>query len=432
MISLASRITRLLALLAWFLAPPLAWSQSTDSGQWQILQARYGTASNNIDVTQRLRELARTDATFRVTNSQFGHDPAPGQVKMLRIYARSQRGETRTFEYHENDYVVGREFTGWSGGNWGQGGGNGGWGGSTANRPAQGGQWVILQARYGTSQYNMDVTQRLRELARSDNNFRVTNDLFGRDPHPGVEKSLRIYARSPSGATHTFEYPENGTVSGAQYSGWSSGGWGQGGWDGGWGDSGASASTQPTDRGQYQILEARYGTARRNIDVTQRLRELARSDSNIAVTNDTFGNDPDPGTVKTLRIFARGADGRTRTFEYGEEQVVAGTTFTGWTSGNWGQGGWDGGWGQLPSGGVAYGRVTIVSAQYGEGRDRMDVTERLRSMVRDGRLSVSVGNDSMGADPAPQRPKILWVTYYLGGEGQRQTKVREGERLTLP
>jgi hypothetical protein len=76
--------------------------------------------------------------------------------------------------------------------------------------------------------------------------------------------------------------------------------------------------------------------------------------------------------------------------------------------------------------------VSIVTAQYGEGSDRIDVTARLRSMVRDGRLVARVSNDTMGADPAPNRPKILWVTYYVGGQSQRQIKVYEGQELTLP
>ena len=81
----------------------------------------------------------------------------------------------------------------------------------------------------------------------------------------------------------------------------------------------------------------------------------------------------------------------------------------------------------MPQGGV-----TIVSAQYGEGRNRWDVTGRLRSMVRDGRISTRVDNDSMGGDPARGRRKSLWVTYYVGGLGQRQTQVDEGGLLLLP
>ena len=53
-------------------------------------------------------------------------------------------------------------------------------------------------------------------------------------------------------------------------------------------------------------------------------------------------------------------------------------------------------------------------------------------MVRNGRISIPVTNDTMGSDPAPGRPKILWVTYYAGNRGQQQTKVYEKQQLTLP
>jgi len=201
-----------------------AWSQyGGDRGQWQILQARYGTAEHSLDVTQRLRDLARQDTTFRVSNKTFQNDPDPGVVKTLRIYARGPSGSTRTFEYIEDDIVDGNQFTSWSSGNWGQGGWEGGWGNAPEDDQGDRGRWQILQARYGTGYRNMDVTQQLRELARQDNAFRVTNKLFGRDPDPGVVKTLRIYARGPSGATRTFEYGEEQMVDGALFTGWSGG-----------------------------------------------------------------------------------------------------------------------------------------------------------------------------------------------------------------
>ena len=291
------------------------------------------------------------------------------------------------------------------------------------------GQWQILSARYGTAARNIDVTQTLRSLAQRDGSFRVTNRTFGNDPDPGVIKTLRIYARGPGGRTRAFEYRENDIVDGNAFVGWTTGNWGHGGWNGGWGDPGYD---QQGDQGQWQILAARYGTAERNIDVTQTLRDLARQDNDFRVTNRLFGNDPDPGVIKTLRIYARGPGGATRTFEYGENQMVTGAMFTGWSSGNWGHGGWNSGWGHDTASGVPHGGVTIVSAQYGDGPDRRDVTMRLRSMVRDGRLSMRVNNDSMGSDPAPGRPKTLWLTYYTGGQGQRNVMVAENDQLTLP
>ena len=291
------------------------------------------------------------------------------------------------------------------------------------------GQWQILQARYGTASRNIDVTQTLRDLARQNITFRITNKTFGRDPAPGVVKTLRIYARGPGGGTRTFEYIENDVVDGNEFTGWSTGNWGQGGWAGGWG---APGHDQPGDHGQWRILEARYGTASRNIDVTQQLRDLARRDKNFQVTNRLFGNDPAPGIVKTLRIYARGPGGATRTFEYGENQVVSGSRFVGWSGGDWGQGGWNEGWGHDSGSGAPRGAVTIVSAQYGEGNARSDVTFRLRSMVRNGKLSIRVNNDSMGSDPAPGRRKSLWVTYHDGSRGQKDIRVAENTRLTLP
>jgi len=144
-------IPRFAAVLACLLLSAPAWSQfGTQFGgrnQWQILEARYGTARSNIDVTPQLRQLAAQNSTFQVTNRLFGNDPDPGVVKTLRIYARGPGG-TRVFEYQENDIVDGSAFTGWSSGNWGQGGWGGGWG---SPPPGDRGQWQILHARYGTA-----------------------------------------------------------------------------------------------------------------------------------------------------------------------------------------------------------------------------------------------------------------------------------------
>src|SRR5258708_26958146 len=89
-----------------------ARSASADEGQFQILRARYGTANHFVDVTARLKELARQDVTFRMGNSTFGVDPDHGVVKTLRIYARGPRGEIRMFEYVEGSAVDGAQFTG--------------------------------------------------------------------------------------------------------------------------------------------------------------------------------------------------------------------------------------------------------------------------------------------------------------------------------
>src|SRR5215831_4698095 len=53
------------------------------------------------------------------------------------------------------------------------------------------------------------------------------------------------------------------------------------------------------------------------------------------------------------------------------------------------------------------GALNIVRAMYGAGRQRRDVTDRVRPMVRHGRLSISVNNDVLGDDPASNVPKDL-------------------------
>lgn len=202
-----------------------------DSGQYTIMHAEYGTERNHVDVTQRLRELASQNRTFRMGNSTFGIDPDPGQIKMLRIYARDSNGRPRMFEYRESSTIDGSQFSGWDNGNWGNGGWNGGWNGDNGGGP---GQYRIMHAEYGTDRNHVDVTDRLRELARSDRTFRMGNSTFGVDPDHGRIKTLRIYARDSSGRTRMFEYREGSTVDGAQFSGWTAGDWGREAWNGRW------------------------------------------------------------------------------------------------------------------------------------------------------------------------------------------------------
>jgi hypothetical protein len=196
------------------------------------------------------------------------------------------------------------------------------------------GQYVILSAQYGTARNHVDVTSRLKELAKTDRTFRMGNSTFGIDPDRGVVKALRIYARGPDGRQRMFEYVEGSVVDGSQFRSWGGGDWGSGGWNGDWNGG---------DSGGYVILGAQYGTARGHVDVTKRLRELARANVTFKMGNGTFGVDPDRGVVKTLRIYARGPDGRPRMFEYVEGSVVDGSQFSGWGRGDWGKG-WKGGW----------------------------------------------------------------------------------------
>src|SRR5919198_230537 len=233
-----------------------------DSGQYVILSAQYGTARRHVDVTDRLKELAREDRAFRMGNSTFGVDPDPEHIKTLRIFARGPNGRERMFEYREGSTVDGSQFRGWGRGDWGREGWSGDWeGGRDYDRDS--GEYFILSAQYGTSRRHVDVTGRLKELAREDGPFRMGNSTFGMDPDPGHIKTLRIFARGPNGRERMFEYREGSTVDGSQFRGWGRGDWGRGDWSGDWG-----GGDYDEDSGEYVILSAQYGTARRHVDVT--------------------------------------------------------------------------------------------------------------------------------------------------------------------
>ena len=204
------------AMLAGVATPAMA----QDDGEFAILQARYGTEANSVDVTDRLRDIAGRDRRVRLTNDLFGVDPDPGRDKTLRIYARDRQGRERRFEYPERSWIDGMQFAGWSGGRWGDRAWNGGWNGNPYRDRQDDGQYTILSASYGNPGRDVDVIDRLRSLARRDRNFRMGNDTFGVDPDPGRAKRLLIVTRDYRGAQRTFEYSEGSMVDGAQFAGW--------------------------------------------------------------------------------------------------------------------------------------------------------------------------------------------------------------------
>lgn len=290
------------SLLAGFAAS----ARADDDGDFVILNARYGTERNHVDVTGRLRELARRDRRFKLENDLFGVDPEPGRTKTLRIFARDRAGSERTFEYREHDWIDGAQFIGWGGGNWG-GDDNGrrGWHGDDRRDD---GEFIIQYATYGASGRDVDVTDRLRELARRDQRVRLTNDLFGVDPLPGQTKILRIFTRDRNGQERVFEYREYGIIDGSQFVGWGRGDWGRG-------DRGPM---RPVG-GRLVIENASYGSGNRRMDVTQVLRAQVRGDRLEAeVTNDLFRADPAPGQRKQLTVTYRWGKDRPNTVRIDE------------------------------------------------------------------------------------------------------------------
>ena len=166
---LTTRILNVLLMFGLFV-PGLAMAQygSPDQGQYSILSAQYGTGGRHVDVTNRLRELAQADRSFRMGNSTFGVDPAPGERKVLRIYARGPNGQERMFEYPEGSTVEGALFRGWGRGDWGHGNWSGRWEGQNQGYERQANQGYEQQPNMEAAMQNLREAQQNLQSANTD------------------------------------------------------------------------------------------------------------------------------------------------------------------------------------------------------------------------------------------------------------------------
>lgn len=196
----------------------------------------------------------------------------------------------------------------------------------------------------------------------------------------------------------------------------------------------SSAPTSAQDDG-WQIVRAEYGTRTQHNDVTDILRDLVGRggvNGRVAVNNQTMGGDPAVGADKHLRIWARNRRSEEREFDYREGGFVEAGTFIVRRD--------RGDWNDRPAN---YGDrdrdrdrdddhgVSIVRAYYGWQGSTVNVTDLLRSRMRDGQISFVVTNSAMGGDPAIGADKVLVVIYRYQGT-EKAAIVREGYTLTLP
>ena len=178
----------------------------------------------------------------------------------------------------------------------------------------------------------------------------------------------------------------------------------------------------------WQVLRADYGWRQQRTDVTELLRDLlSRGGVNgrVVVNNQTMGGDPAVGKDKTLRVFARNLRGEEREFDYGEGSFVDTAMFNMRRERDWDD---------RPRGGDrdrGRGSLQILYAFYGVHRRTVNVTDLLRSRVREGSLSIQVDNYSLGGDPAVGADKVLIVIYRFEGVEQA-VAIGEGNTLTLP
>ncbi|MGH9509787.1 MAG: DNAJC11 domain-containing protein, partial [Terriglobales bacterium] len=159
-----------------------------------------------------------------------------------------------------------------------------------------------------------------------------------------------------------------------------------------------------------ELTRAEYGWGNNWVDVTDRIASLIRDNSlNFRVDNDTLGFDPVRGRDKTLRLYLRDKQGRTRMVTFAEDSNVRlRRIYSAYQSTDY------------------YDRdLLILRGTYGYGNRAFDVTDRLQRQVRNDRLSLRVTNDTMGGDPAVGEDKTLTVQYSFNGR-TNQAVVREG------
>lgn len=263
-----------------------------------------------------------------------------------------------------------------------------------AQPAADGGTLEVIAAYYGTPDRFADVTSRVQSLQGPNSPAGVTipvaSGTFGAPV--GSPRVLRVYYRL-NGRFHHGEWRDGDTVTiGVPAVAASVGG------------GGAS-----TEAAALRILAAAYGQGRRVVDVTNLLQgKVAANRLDLQITNQSMGgSDPAPATVKELRVV----------YEYQGRRMEARVDENGFL--------------RLPDASVPMKGLYILSAHWGAPGKMANVTAVLANLVQDNRLSITVGNATMGTDPARGADKTLQLVYQF--DGQRfETTVAEDKVLSIP
>jgi|SRR5580704_10640316 hypothetical protein len=198
----------------------------------------------------------------------------------------------------------------------------------------------------------------------------------------------------------------------------------------------------------WRIMRADYGFKSQRTDVTDILRDLVSRggvNGRVAINNQTMGGDPAVGRDKSLRIFARNRRNEEREFDVNEGGfvdarffVVRGEDRDDRAPARDDRPREDRDRGDRPRDDRDRDRdrgeardLVIIRGFYGVQGRTVNVTEQLRTMVRDGVLAVRVNNENFGGDPAIGADKVLIVIYSSRGQEQA-TAVPEGQRLLIP
>lgn len=357
----------------------------------RIVKAEYGHDRRYVDVTEILRRASiRGRLDIIVANQTFGIDPAPAEVKTLRV-EYFVNGQPMREEVPENSRLL-----------LPRGAGPGYRDGGRSLR--------IVSAQYGAGNRVMDVTRLLQNQVRDG--FLVTRvdpGVMRGDPARGRQKVLSVeyeymgqVYRTQAMDFSELRLPDPNVVAPV---------------------GGGPYNVGPPVNapvGDLQIISAFYGSRNHSVDVGRAVAAYVNGGQvRMRINNDTMGVDPDRGADKFLRV-EYAFNGQRDTVQVSEENDLV-----------------------LPRAGIgavgvipqspAYGNgIVILSAGYGAGNRFADVTRILQGrQAPDGTLRINVTNDTMGGDPVRGPDKTLKVDYQFRGQ-MLHKEVREGDQLLLP
>jgi hypothetical protein len=162
------------------------------------------------------------------------------------------------------------------------------------------------------------------------------------------------------------------------------------------------------------LVAAEFGVPGHRVDVTPQVRSMLHDGIlQFEATRQVLGVDPAPGRPKDLVIRIRHWDGDTQEYAFPEKTMVSLELD--------------------PDAGFDYRErgLHIMRAYYGGEGHFINVTERLRHMIDDGRIHTRVDNEHLGLDPDPHVHKVLRILYWYQGE-RRDIVVPEKAVLNLP
>ena len=166
---------------------------------------------------------------------------------------------------------------------------------------------------------------------------------------------------------------------------------------------------------KLEIIKAEYGAQDKWANVTAAVQSNVKDNVlKIEANNTLCTDDPAVGIAKVLKITAKAGDKQAlflckegQSIEIKTETVVAAAA--------------------KPK---VKDNLVIVSAEYGIGEKKTDVTKIVKDLVAEGSREIAATNDLFG-DPAEGEAKILTVKYKLDGK-DATLSANENEKLNLP